>query len=228
MLGWVLAFVGLTACAVAALAVMRPDLVDRALGREPASVSEELSEEARERMVREHRGRFGTLVVKASPSRSQILMFVGRGPALAKDLPVGVALEFVAIADGRVPSRAVLPADASWEKVEGRPRYELAMQTSGEAQAELGLGPSMLPQDVGAPSGELGDVRVITNPPGAKVYVLVGFAPEARIENVRTDEAIELLVYHEGGSSRRVLVGPSDWIEQADGRKQAEVSVVLD
>lgn len=228
-LGWMLAFLALVTATAAALAVMRPDLVDRALGRPPAPAPEPGPTEAdRERMLREHRGRFGTLVVTASPPRAQVLMFVGRGPALARELPVGVALEFVAIADGRAPTRALVPADATWEEVDGRPRYELAMQTGSEPMEELALGETTLPRDVGTPSGALGDVRVITNPPGAKVYVVVGFAPDVTVENVRTDEAIELLVYAEGKPIRRLLVGPSDWVEASDGSKRAEVSVAVD
>lgn len=225
-LGWILAFLALLTATAAALAVMRPDLVDRALGRPaPPPPDPGPTEEDRERMLREHRARFGTLVVTGAPSRAQVLMYVGRGPALATDLPLGVALEFVAVADGRTPTRAVVPPDASWDEVEGRPRYELAMQAGSAPMAELALGPTTLPQDVGAPSGSLGDVRVITNPPGAKVYVVVGFAPSVSVENVRTDEAVELLVYSEGAPVQRVVVGPSDWVESADGGKRAEVSV---
>lgn len=225
-LGWILAFLALLTATAAALAVMRPDLVDRALGRPPAPPPDPGPTEAdRERMVREHRARFGTLVVSGAPSRAQVLMYVGRGPALATDLPLGVALEFVAVADGRTPTRALVPPDASWEEVEGRPRYELAMQAGSAPMEELALGPTTLPQDVGAPTGSLGDVRVITNPPGAKVYVVVGFAPNVSVENVRTDEAVELLVYSEGAPVQRVVVGPSDWVESADGGKRAEVTV---
>lgn len=228
-LGWVVAFLALTAVTAAGLALLRPDLVDMALGRPPAPAPEPGPSDAeRERMLREHRARFGTLTITASPPRAQVLMYVGRGPALATELPVGVAHEFVAVVDGHAPSRAVVPSSATWDEVDGRARYELAMQTGVEPMAELALGPTRLTADVGAPSGALGDVRVITNPPGAKVYVVVGFAPNATVDNVRTDEAVELLVYAEGHPVERLVVGPSDWEADAEGAKRASLSVALD
>src|SRR5690606_13609886 len=153
-----------------------------------------------------------------------VLKYVGRGPAIASERPAGVAHEFVAIADGRSPTRAVVPADAEWEPADGGARrYELAMQAGSEPMEVLDLGPTTLPRNVGAPSGALGSVRVITNPPGAKVYVLVGFSPTVTVENVRTEEAIELLVYLEGHAVERLVVGPSDWQPTEDGVKRASV-----
>lgn len=228
---WILAMLAIAAATAAALALMRPDLVDAVLGRPPPPPAPEGPTEAdRERMLREHRARFGTLEVRAVPERAQVLLYVGRGPAVAEELPLGVAHEFVAIADGRRPSRAVLPADAEWEETEEGRRYELAMQAGDEPMAAdaLELGPTRLPQDVGSPSTTLGDVRVVTNPPGAKVYVLVGFSPTVTLQNVRTDEAVELLVYHEDHPLERVVVAPSDWEPATDGSKRASVSVVLE
>ncbi|GAB5544775.1 MAG: hypothetical protein SangKO_045350 [Sandaracinaceae bacterium] len=227
---WILAALAILAATAAGLALMRPDLVDAALGRPPAPVDPGPTEADRERMLREHRGRFGTLSVEVQPARAQVLMLVGEGPATAEELPLGMALEFVAIADGRTPTRAVLPADASWEETEAGHRYELAMQTGDAPMApeELALGETRLPQDVGAPTGALGSVRVITNPPGAKVYVLVGFAPSVVVENVRTDAPIELLVYHEGHPVLRHTIAPEDWEENEDGSKRASASLTLE
>lgn len=231
-LPWVLAIVAIVAATAAALVLMRPDLVDMALGRPPAPEEPEgPTPEDRERMLREHRARWGTLSVRVQPEGAQVLMFVGRGPATAEQLPLGVAHEFVAVADGRVPTRAVLPPDGTWEELEdGTHRYELAMQTGDEemAEADLALGDTRLPQDVGAPSTTLGAVRVITNPPGAKVYLLIGFAPDVRVENISAQDAVELLVYHEGYPVHREVVSPSDWVEAADGAKTADLEITLE
>lgn len=231
LLPWLLALVAIVTATAAALALMRPDLVDSMLGRPPPPPPPEgPTAEDREREMRELRGQWGTLTVRAVPAESQILLYVGRGPAVAEELPLGVAHEFVAIADGRRPTRAVLPADAEWEEGEDGMRYELAMQAGEEPMeaSELVLGDTRLPRDVGAPSTTLGDVRVITNPPGAKVYLLVGFSPAVTVENVRTEEAVELLVYHEEHPIERVVVGPSDWEQGPDGAKTASVSVTLE
>ena len=96
------------------------------------------------------------------------------------------------------------------------------------AAEDLALGDTRLPQNVGSPTTELGTVRVVTSPPGAKVYVLVGFSPSVIVENVRTDEAVELLVYHEGHPVSRHVIGPSDWQEAADGAKSAILEVTLE
>ena len=227
-LGWILAFAAVVTATAAALALMRPDLVDAMLGRppppapDPGPTPEEIA-----RMQRERRARFGTLTIEVEPPRAQVLMYVGRGPAIASELPIGVAHEFVAIADGRRPTRAVVPSDAQWEAADGGARYELAMQAGSEPMEVLELGPTTLPRHVGTPTGALGSVRVITNPPGAKVYVLVGFSPTVTVENVRTDEAIELLVYLEGHAVERLVVGPSDWQPTEDGVKRATVRATL-
>lgn len=231
VLPWLLAFVAILTATAAALALMRPDLVDAMLGRPPAPAPPSgPTAEDQEALNRAHRGRFGTLTVTATPADAQILMYVGRGPAVAEELPLGVAIEFVAIADGRRPSRTVLPANADWEVTEDGRRYELAMQAGEEPMPEdaLDLGPTRLPEDVGTPSSTLGHVRVITNPRGAKVYLLVGFSPSATVENVRTDQAVELLVYAEGHPVLRSVVGPTDWQQREDGSKHLEVSLALE
>ncbi|HBQ16736.1 MAG TPA: hypothetical protein DEF51_38255 [Myxococcales bacterium] len=69
---------------------------------------------------------------------------------------------------------------------------------------------------------------MITNPPGAKVYVLVGFAPSVVVENVRTDAPIELLVYHEGHPVLRHTIAPEVWEENEDGSKRASASLALE
>jgi hypothetical protein len=229
-LPWVLAFVAILAATAAALALMRPDLVDAVLGRPPAPPEPTgPTPEEQARALREHRGQWGTLTIRANPGESQVLMRIGPGPAVADELPVGVAHEFVVIAEGRRPTRAVVPPGAEWPAAEGSPRYELAVQAGDDEMEEdaLDLGPTRLTPDVGAPSGAFGSVRVITNPPGAQVYLLIGFSPVVTIENMRTDEPVELLVYHEGFPVARETVAPSAWETDADGAKHARITIVL-
>lgn len=170
----------------------------------------------------------GELRVSSIPERAQVFLFVGTGPALATDLPVGVAQEFVALADGHVAARAVVPADAGWDQVDGQPRYELAMQVGQAAPpgAPLELGSTLLPREVGTPKGPLGTVRVVTAPKGAKVYLLVGFAPNARVTGLALDRSYELLVYLEGHVLERRTVHPEEFRGQGSERV-AEVSVSL-
>ena len=50
----------------------------------------------------------GDLEVRVANERAQILRFVGRGPVTVEHLPLGVAHEFVAIADGHAPARLLV------------------------------------------------------------------------------------------------------------------------
>lgn len=232
-LGFVLAFLVVILAFGALIAYLRPDLVNEALGRPPPPPSGPTQEERdaeQARILAEHRARFGQLTVTSEPAGAQVLLFVGRGPALATDLPTGAAYELVAFADGHGASRAIVPADATWEETPEGPRYELALQTSDVEidLAHLDLGATRLPRDaLGAPSGTLGSVRVVTSPPGARVYMLIGFTPDVHVENIRTDQPVELLVYEEGYEIERTLVGPSDWQDAGDGTKSASIAVTL-
>ena len=228
---WVVAIIVLLLATTATIALMRPDLVDMALGRPPppppptGPTPEEQAE-----ALRAHRARFGTVVVRSTPPEAQVFLYVGRGPAIASELSPGAAYELMAIADGRAPTRAVVPADATWETTPEGPRYELALQTSDTPMetASLELGATRLTGiPLGTPSELMGSVRVVTSPPGAKVYLLVGFTPDVRVENVRTEEAVELLVYLEGHEVERVVVGPSDWAQDAEGARSATLDVAL-
>jgi hypothetical protein len=173
----------------------------------------------------------GDLVVRVSTERAQILLLVGRGPVSVPHLPLGVAHEFVAVADGLSPARLLIPANADWETTPDGRRYEAAMQL-GEVNpsAPLELGDTLLPQDVGSPSGNLGTVRVVTTPRGAKVYQVIGFAPEARVEQLPLDATQELLVYRKGYAPELRVVAPSDYLDAPPGQalaKRAELDVTL-
>jgi hypothetical protein len=171
----------------------------------------------------------GTLQVNSEPSRAQVFLFIGNGPATATDLPIGVAQEFVAMAEGYAPTRAVVPADAQWEEASGSaPRYELAMQATKLSAPDkaLELGATLLPRDVGAPTGRLGSVRVITTPKGAKVYQLIGFTPDVRVENLPIKAGYEVLVYLPGYGLETRRVEPSDF-KDGEGGRVADLSVPL-
>jgi hypothetical protein len=170
----------------------------------------------------------GTVVVRCATPGAEILVFVGRGPVLTELLAQGVAHEFVVLADGKAASRGLVPADATWDTSPEGPRYELALQ-SGEADVPfdaLELGPSRLPPNAGTPSEARGRVRVVTTPRGAKVYRVVGAGLSVRLEDARTDAAIELLVAAPGHVAERVVVGPSDWRDES-GSRVATLDVTL-
>ena len=172
---------------------------------------------------------YGDLRINSQPAQAQVLLLIGKGPALATDIPLGVAQEFVALSPGYAPARALLPADAQWDELDGQSRYELAMQAKplGESKkSESALGPTLLPQKVGTPQGRLGSVRVVTTPRGANVYQLIGFTPDVRVDNLPLDRGYDVLVYLEGRPLATRHLEPTDFREQ-DGKRVADVQLEL-
>jgi hypothetical protein len=154
----------------------------------------------------------GRIDVTVTPADAQIFVFVGRGPAVATELAVDGTHEFVVFDRGLRPSRGIVPKGATWTPTEHGLLYELAVQ----AQAATGFSDAL---DFGSPestpqaseAGELGTIRIITNPHGAKVYRFVGVGPTARIPAASIQEGQEILVYHPEHETRRAVIGPSDW-----------------
>jgi hypothetical protein len=175
--------------------------------------------------AREHL--YGDIVVRVQPERTQVLLYVGVAPAIASSLPVGLAHEFVVVMPGRQPRRSVVPPDATWERLGASYRYELAMELDELVQGStLKLGETRLTERMGSPTGQLGDVRVITNPPGAAVYQLVGFAPEVRIQDVVRAKSYEFLFFHPSKDLHRVLIKPEKFVSR-QGRWVADLDVRL-
>jgi len=160
----------------------------------------------------------GVIDVMVTPSDAQIFVFVGRGPAVAPGLSLDGAHEFIVFDQRLRPSRASVPKGAAWTTTDNGLLYELAVQ----AQAATAPSDAL---DLGTPQAEpasgdaarSGTIRIITNPPGAKVYRFVGTGPNARIQVASIHEGQELLVYHPGYETRRAVIGPSDW-QAAEGQ----------
>jgi hypothetical protein len=165
----------------------------------------------------------GDLSVHVSEPNAQVLRYIGRAPVSVDKLPVGVAHEFVASAEGHQPARALVPAHAEWEATAEGARYELAMQLS-EGNDALELGPSRLTAQ-GSAKGT-GSVRVVTTPRSARVYQLVGFSPDVKVENLPLDGPHELLIFREGFTPVLRALQPSDFVQRGD-KRVAEVTVEL-
>ena len=171
----------------------------------------------------------GVIDVSVSPADAQVFVFIGRGPAIAHEMAVGHAHEFVVFDRGLKPSRAIVAADAPWTETEGGPLYELAVQAqaAGDAGEALHLGTPQGGPEVRS-NERTGAIRVVTNPPGAKVYRYIGTGPATQIEVASVHEGQEVLVYSEGYETRRAVIGPSDWRDTAAGdSKSASLSVQL-
>lgn len=178
----------------------------------------------------------GDLVVHVSEPNAQVLRLVGRAPVSIEKLPVGIAHEFVATAEGHKPARALVPANSEWEATAEGGRYELAIQlveASGSSAREqpneggdgLELGPSRLTSQGSAAKGT-GTIRVVTTPRSARVYQLVGFSPNVEVDNLPLDAPQELLIYREGFAPVLRVVPPEGFVRKG-GKRVAELDIEL-
>lgn len=146
---------------------------------------------------------FGDLTVNATDG-AQIFLHVGQSPTLVEDLPVGVAHEFLAIPNGREPSRMVLPEDTNWTEP---PTVRIPLAEQRVEFNNASAGQTLLTREtMGAPSGMLGNVRIETAESGVDLYLLIGFGA-ARIEGVNTSSPITLVVFDEEGPREFVVDG---------------------
>jgi hypothetical protein len=152
-----------------------------------------------------------TVVATDVPQGAEVLWRVGQAPTDVERMPVG-RLEFVATAEGHVPKRAVVPAGASWDTGgDGKPRFELAVQLDPAKKA--GTVEPWPPGEPGATvggNGAPGTVHLVTTPRGAEVWLLVGLGPEARVERLKCDAEVDVLVAGPGTFRKRLHATPDD------------------
>jgi len=171
----------------------------------------------------------GIIDIAVTPADAQIFVFVGRGPAVASGLAVGGAHEFIVFDRGLRPSRAIVPEGATWTTTDHGSLYELAVQAQTVAAPAdaLDFG-SAGPTAASAKADDLGTIRIITNPQGAKVYRFIGVGPTVSIPAASIHEGQEVLVYHPEHETRRAVIGPSDWqAGERQGTHSASLEVQL-
>ena len=220
-----LGLLAITLCLAGAYFVLGKDGSRKLLGLSPEAPA--ASAEPTAPAAQPAQPRYGELRVSSSPARAQVLLLIGKAPAVVRGLPVGVAHELIAVAEGRTPARGVVPADAAWTEENGAQQYELALQL-GELKkgGYQDVGSTRLPQTAGAPTGATGNVRVVTAPPGAAVYQLIGFTPDVRVENLDVREPAELLVYLAGYEPQRVTLTEGTY-KLEEGRLIADLEIAL-
>jgi hypothetical protein len=165
----------------------------------------------------------GTLIVTDVPQHAEALLRAGQAPVDVEKMPVGARLEFVATAEGFVPRRVVVPTGATWDRgADGKPRFEAAAQLE-KSRAKAGAND---PWPAGEPGSEVGGqgppgtVHVVTTPRGAEVWMLAGIGPEVRIEQLRCDRDLEVLIAGPTTFRRRLRVAASEF--RADGADAGE------
>jgi hypothetical protein len=155
-----------------------------------------------------------TLVVTDVPARSEVLLRQGQAPVDVEKMPVGARLEFVATAEGFAPKRVVVPAGATWDTgADGKPRFEAAVQLD-KSGAKAGANDPWPPVEPGTEvggQGPPGTIHVVATPRGAEVWMLAGMGPEARVEQLRCDRDLDVLVAGPGAFRKRLRVAAGDF-----------------
>jgi hypothetical protein len=153
------------------------------------------------------------LVVSDVPANAEILLRMGQAPLDVERMPVGTRLEFVATAEGYAPRRAVIKAESTWDKApDGKPRIDVPIQldpTKAKA-GTIDAWPVAEPGSQVGGSGSPGTVHVVSNVRGAEVWLLAGLGPEARIEQLRCDGDIDVLLAGPPQLRKRLHVGEKE------------------
>lgn len=153
------------------------------------------------------------LVLTDVPANAEILLRVGQAPLDVERMPVGTRLELVATAEGYAPRRAVIKGESHWDKgPDGKPRIEVPIQLD-PTKAKPGTidpWPAAEPGSQVGGSGAPGTVHVVSNVRGAEVWLLAGLGPEARIDQLRCDGDIDVLLAGPPALRKRLHVGEKD------------------
>jgi hypothetical protein len=171
-----------------------------------------------------------TLSLSDAPAGAEILLRVGQAPVNVERMPVKTRLELVATAEGHAPRRAVVKSDATWEAgPDGKPRIDVPIQLE-PSTARPGTVDAWPAAEAGSEVGGVGPpgtVHVISNVTGAEVWLLAGLGPEARIEQLRCDGDIDVLVAGQPPNARkRLRVSEKDIrAAKADAQGAREVAV---
>jgi hypothetical protein len=137
----------------------------------------------------------GTLIFSNVPPRAEVLLREGQAPVDVDKMPVGARLEFVATAEGYAPKRVVVPSGASWDTgADGKARFEAAVQLDRASKTGADPWPAGEPGSEVGGQGPPGTVHVVATPRGAEIWMLAGMGPEARIEQLRCDRDLDVLV----------------------------------
>jgi hypothetical protein len=171
----------------------------------------------------------GTLVVTDVPAHAEALLHAGQAPVDVEKMPVGARLEFVVTAEGYLPRRVVVPAGATWDRgADGKPRFEAAAQLD-KSRSKPGTNdpwPAAEPGSEVGGQGPPGTVHVVATPRGAEVWMLAGIGPEVRIDQLRCDQDIDVLIAGPTTFRRRLHVAPSDFVRSDRGEEGGSPAAV--
>lgn len=151
--------------------------------------------------------KYGDLAIGSTPLGAAVYQLLGHSPVEAPNLDIGQEHEVLVLgAGGREFRGRVTPG--LWKRVdrgEGKDpdwRANARIDLGGASRGPLG--------DPGRPKHVPGTARIETAPP-SEVWLLVGFTPKMRLDDLRIDRDYEFLVTHDGYEPRRVRIARGDW-----------------
>ncbi len=153
------------------------------------------------------------LVLSEVPVNAEILLRMGQAPVDVERMPVGTRLEFVGTAEGYAPRRAIVKADSTWDRAaDGKPRIDVPIQLDPSAAkpGHLDAWPAAEPGSQVGGSGAPGTVHVVSNVRGAEIWLLAGLGPDARIEQLRCDDDVDVLLAGPPALRKRLHVAAKD------------------
>lgn len=153
------------------------------------------------------------LLLTDVPANAEILLRMGQAPVDVERMPVGTRLELVATAEGYAPRRAVIKAEVPWDRgPDNKPRIEVPIQLD-PSKAKAGTVDPWPAAEAGSQvggSGPPGTVHVVSNVRGAEVWLLAGLGPEARIDQLRCDSDIDVLLAGPPALRKRLHINEKD------------------
>jgi hypothetical protein len=159
-----------------------------------------------------------TLVITDVPAKAEVLLRQGQAPVDVEKMPVGARLEFVATAEGFAPKRVVVPAGATWDTgPDNKPRFEAAVQLD-KSTAKAGANDSWPAAEQGTEvggQGPPGTIHVVATPRGAEVWMVAGMGPETRVEQLRCERDVDVLLAGPGAYRKRLRVAGGDFAVDA-------------
>jgi hypothetical protein len=169
-------------------------------GRKRAALREQ-RDQARA-LAKAQRARYGTLRILGAPDAAAVYVALGHTPLAAPNLDVGQSHRILLDLHGHAPTRVTV-APSSWRAATPDAGLQPPDKETAAVTAALAPGPAELTDDEdftgsGAGTGTTGTLRLQSTPPGASAWLLVGYTPVARIENLRLDRSYDLMV-HKGG-----------------------------
>lgn len=206
----------LLAIAAAGIAVFEPELANDLLVR--AGVVEPPEPEPEPIPEPEPEPR-GIVALHVETENARVFHFVGRSPASIRGLPVRDTHGFIAVVEGRPFAHSTVGPDASWTDAP-EPTFEFALQVPEEARE-----PGELQEAPASEDARIGMVRIVTDPPSAKVFHQVGIGPELTLDDLPIDQPLELLILAEGHQPHREIVDANAWPSEGPYRLERTIAL---